>query len=371
MLQKSEKIKIIFTGRYNSGEILSGPEKVAKRIFSEFQDKTDTVFIDYFFDGSQYSIYQKLFGKENIITSQNKQIVRLGLFQIILFTIKFKPQIIHVLTFERFTLIFCMLKFILRYKISYTINGVVSFENNNFRKNIPVALKIKDKITEYCLMKFSDRLFFLSEQSFEIAKKYFSISNRKIIITANGVDEVFHQVAIERQYKAKPKLNVVLIADLKRSEKGLDFFLRAVQPIKNNFIFSIIGEGVINDDQIRYFSKMPTDEFAKFLLTQDIFISVSNYDTFSITAIETMAASVIPILTKETGVSRIIINDENGFIYSYGDDESLRNHLLELKNNFQLRKMLSQNCAMIYDQFRWKDICKQYLKTFQSILCEK
>ncbi|MBK7378618.1 MAG: glycosyltransferase family 4 protein [Ignavibacteriales bacterium] len=367
---ESEEIKIIFAGRYNSGEILSGPEKVAKRIFTCLYDKTDSVFIEYFFDGSKYSIWKKLFGKEIIIDSQNNRVFRLGITQILLFTIKFKPKIVHILSFERFTLTFFMLKFILRYKISYTINGIVAFENSKFRRNTIPILKIKDKIAEWCLIKFSNKLFFLSEQSVNIARKYYNFVNVKIILITNGVDKIFNQVFIERQYEEKSKLNVVLVADLTRVEKGLDFFLKAIQPVQNDFIFSIIGENLNSYDQIKYYPKMPTDKFAKFLLNQDIFISSSIYDPFPIATIEAMAAGVILILTDENGVSRFIVNGENGFVYSYGDDEALRNYLLELKMNSHLRKKLSQNAATIYNQFRWEDISKEYLEKFYRMISE-
>lgn len=365
---KSKKLKIIFVGRYNSGEVLTGPEKVAKRIYSELQDETDSVFIEYFFDGSKYSIWQKLFGKEKTIGSQNQRIFRIGIVSMFFFAVRFRPYLVHIFSFERFSVIFIMLKIFLRYKISYTINGTVAFENSNFQKNISLGLSIKDRIAEWFLMKFSDKLFFLSEHSINITRKYYNVVNEKLILITNGVDKIFNQVFINREYKEKSILNVLLVADLTRAEKGLDFFLKAIQPIKNDFVFNIIGENLITGDQIKYNSKMPTDEFAKFLLNQDIFISSSFFDTFPITSLEAMAAGVIPILTKETGVSRFIVNGENGFVYSYGDDDSLRKYLIKLKNDSQLRHKLMQNAAKIFNKFQWEDISKKYLEIFYRML---
>lgn len=368
MNSESEKIKIIFAGKYNPNEILSGPEKVAKRIFTCLSNQTDSVFIEYFFDGSKYSTWQKLFGREKVIDDKIHQIIRLGIFQILFYAFKFKPKIVHISSFERFTITFFLLKFILRFKVSYTINGVVAFENSKFRKSITASLKIKDKVAEWCLIKFSNKLFFLSEQSINIARKYYKVVDEKIIHTTNGVDEIFNQVFIERQYKEKSKLNVVLVADSKRVEKGLDFFLKAIQPIHNDFIFNIIGENLNSADQIKYYPKMPTAEFAKFLLNQDIYVSSSYFDTFPVTTLEVMAAGVVPIVTSETGVSRYIVNGENGFVYSYGDDASLRKYLLKLKEDFQLGKKLSQKAAAIYNQFRWDEISKNYLEIFYRML---
>lgn len=368
MNSESEKIKIIFAGRYNSSEILTGPEKVAKRIYTCLSDQTNSIFIEYFFDGSKYSTWQKLFGREREIYNQNNQIFRLGFFQILFFTIQFKPKIVHILSFERFTITFFLLKFILRFKVSYTIHGVVAFENSNFRRSTNSYLQFKDKFAEWCLIKFSNKLFFLSEQSINIARKFYNVKDEKIVLTSNGIDEIFNQVFIERQYEEKSKLNVVLVAYSNRIEKGLDFFLKAIQPIQNDFIFNIIGDNYTADDQIKYYPKMSTAEFAEFLLSQDIFISSSYFDTFPISTLEAMAAGVIPIVTAETGVSRFIVSGENGFVYSYGDDASLRKHLLKLKEDFLLGKKLSQKAAATYNQFRWHIISKNYLEIFYRML---
>ena len=159
----------------------------------------------------------------------------------------------------------------------------------------------------------------------------------------------------------------MLVADSTRVEKGLDFFLKAIQPIQNYFTFNVIGDILIANGQINFYPKMPTDNFAEFLLNQDILISTSFFDTFPISALEAMAAGVIPILTKETGVSRFIINGENGYVYSYGDDEALRKYLLELNNDSRLRYKLSQNAATIFNKFRWEEISKKCLEKFYEM----
>lgn len=368
---ESEKIKIIFAGRYNSNEILSGPQKVAKRIFTGLYGKTNSVFIEYFFDGEEYSIWKKLFGKEIITDFQNSKIFRLGIFQTLLCIIKFKPKIVHIFSFERFVTIIFLLKFIFRLKVSYTVNGIVAFEDSTFQKKIGKALLIKDRMVEWLILKYSDKLFFLSKESVTLAKKYYTVAESKVILTSNGIDKIFNQTFIEKQYKDKNKLNVVIVADPIRKEKGLDFFFNAIQSIKLDFNFNIIGEKTITFDKINYYSKMPTNKFAKFLLNQDIFISSSFFDTFSITTLEAMAAGVIPIVTKETGVSRFIVQGENGFVYSYGDVETLLSYLLKIKDDFNLRQRLSKNAAMIYKKFLWEDIYNNYLEIFYKMLHEK
>ena len=172
--------------------------------------------------------------------------------------------------------------------------------------------------------------------------------------------------------KQKTKLDIVLVGDYKRKEKGIDFFIEAIESIKTKFVISIIGN---NDskkiDGINFVSKMDTVEFAKYLLNQDIFISSSPFDTFPISVIEAMASGLIPIVTQETGVSSFITNKVNGFIVKYGDSNVLKNLLIYLKDEPEMIKKLSTNAAKIFDELSWDKVFDIYLKNFTLLLNEK
>ena len=87
-------MNVVYIGRYNDTEILSGPEKAAKRIFNEHIKHCEGTFIQYFFDGRKYGIIKKLFGKD-FKELNNSKVYTLGLFRIVPTLIKLKPRIIH------------------------------------------------------------------------------------------------------------------------------------------------------------------------------------------------------------------------------------------------------------------------------------
>ena len=93
-------MNVVYIGRYNDTEILSGPEKAAKRIFHEQIKHCEGTFIQYFFDGRQYGLIKKLFGKD-VKDVHNSKVYTLGLFRIVPLLIKLKPQIIHYISYER------------------------------------------------------------------------------------------------------------------------------------------------------------------------------------------------------------------------------------------------------------------------------
>ena len=367
-----DKLKIIFAGDYNPDEILTGPEKVAKRVFANLNLQTESAFVEYFTDGTKYSVWQKLFGKEEIQVTDNAKVLRLGLFRTILFVFQFKPKIVHIISYQRFSVIFFLLKYFLQFKISYTVHGIIVHENQNFRKNTKKSLALKDKVAERIIFKFSDRLFFLSEQSKQMAESYYKFSRTKIAFISNGIDEIFHKKFLNRNYVRKEKLNVLVIADFFRPEKGLEFFMEAIAPIQSQFNFTVIGTGIETTSvQINFISKMSTNEFAALLKEQDIFISTSSFDTFPLVTIEAMAAGVLPVISITTGVSKYIINGENGFIFTYGNIDELRSILLKINNQPELVFQLATNASRIYDKLNWKLVSNKYLGEFNELINER
>ena len=50
-------MKIVYLGRYNESEILTGPEKVAKRIFHNIIEMIPySVFNEYYFDNTTFEL---------------------------------------------------------------------------------------------------------------------------------------------------------------------------------------------------------------------------------------------------------------------------------------------------------------------------
>ena len=132
----NEKADVVFIGRYIKGEILSGPEKTAKRIFDEHTKQNKSCFIQYFFDGRKYGFVKKLFGKEKETEANNSGVFTLGLISAFTALFRLKPKIIHIITFERFAVIAFLYRFFRKTKIIYNSHGIVAYENTGDRKSV-------------------------------------------------------------------------------------------------------------------------------------------------------------------------------------------------------------------------------------------
>ncbi len=364
-------MRILFIGRYNESEELRGPEKVARRIADEMVTLGCQVyFYEYFFSGELYGYWTKLFGMQNIQNSAGVRLKRLGVAPFIFFMLRHQYDVIHIITFERFAVLALFLKPFFRAPIVYTTHGIVEHQHANFGLNVKRSLKIKDHISEYLFYKLSDVLFFLSDQSVSIASKYYRIPKEKVVIVANGIDGIFFEMN-KRKERGRSDVAIVFVGDPKRREKGFDFFLRALERCTRQTKAFVICENLpfvpvptVKGLDIHYMRKMETQKYVEFLADKDIYVSASSYDPFSIAAVEAMSAGLVPIVTRETGMSRYVENGVNGFVIGFGDIQQFKKVLDLLIANGRLRKKLSSNARSAVSMLSWRSIAEEYLRWY-------
>lgn len=364
-------MKILFLGRYNESGLLTGPEKVAKRIFNKCSCDFETVFITYFFDGNKYSLFTKLFGKEVIREPGNRKIYRLGIFRIMSYILKFSPDIIHIINFERFAKISYFHQRFPGTKIYYNVHGIAAFENE-VSPNASDKLKKKDLSSEMRYFRDSDRLIFLSERSVNTAQKYFQFDRSKAVIIPNGIDIIFHQIGKKKvSSNNKGIMKLVFAGDADKKEKGFEFLLNSLEQIHFPLEVFVVGnnykvkEDKRNNISFKFIEKINTEEFAKFLSDKDIFVSASSYEQFSLTSVEAMAAGLVTIVTEETGMSAYVNNGINGYTVKYGDKERLINLLNILNSDRAISKQISEEGKKIYSILSWEMVYRNYKKLYE------
>ena len=358
-------MKVLFAGKYNESENLNGPEKAAKRIFYQYSMDDNSVFAEYFFDGRKHSFFKKLFGFEKVRKVNDSEVLRFGMLSLLTFLIRTKPEIIHIITYERFAVVCFIYKLFSKVKIFYNVHGVISIENIKL-KQTHVFYAFKDNVIENIFMKNSDRLIFLSERSVELYKEIVDFDSDKIEFIPNGIDEVFFISGCKRKVNSENNLNIVFAGDEVRKEKGLEFLLNAVSKLNFDLNLYLIGnysrtfENYSGNIKIKVTERMDTNDFSKFLEDKDVFVSASSYEQFSITAVEAMASGLAPIVTLETGMSSYIKNEENGITLNFGDEELLAKIIERLNFERNLLITLSENARSIYGKLSWGKVFESY-----------
>lgn len=364
---------IIFLGRYCRDDIMTGPEKVARRIFDIYAKENKSVFIEYFFDGKKYGIFKKLFGKEIMESADGSCILRLGVFPLLAFLVKNKPKIIHIITFERFAVAAFICRFFFNVKIIYSLHGLIVHENKLFT-GVKGYSGFKDKLAEKIFIKYSDILLLLSNRFKLLLDSYYKINNSKVRFVKNGIDKEFNEAG-SKKYFNENILKIVFIADKGRKEKGFLFLKESLEKIKMEIELHIVDKEIRKND-IRFdnklikvfcYDKMNPAALAEFLIDKDVFISASSYEPFGITTVECMAAGAIPVLTRETGASEIIEDGVNGYLFDFNDGAKLEEILLILKEDIELRKTVSKEAVKIYNTLNWESVNNDYTKIYKSL----
>jgi glycosyltransferase involved in cell wall biosynthesis len=134
----------------------------------------------------------------------------------------------------------------------------------------------------------------------------------------------------------------------------------------------IIGDkdyfGDINTFGIYKFNMMNSTELADLYKNKDIFLSLNAYDTFSISTAEAMASGLIPVITKQTGMSSFVFDDVNGYVVEYDNTDDLKLCIDKLlKKNSLDKEIIRNNTKAIYYKLNWQKVFEIYELLYESI----
>lgn len=358
-------MRIVLLGKYNTSDYLSGPEKVAKNVFKKLQKENSEIsFVEYFFDGTKYSLFHKLFGNE-IVRDGELIIYRKGLVSLFFYLIFTQPDIIHCITFERFQFVAVIYRYFSSVKLVYNVHGIVAYENQLHELKRNAFYNWKDRIFEKFIYRKADTLIFLSKRTIKKAKEYYMLDESKVVLFPNGVGEsVIYQNKLNG--KNDDELKIVFVGDITRPEKGIEFLFDILEKVNCFLKLFVIGNynsksAVKNKNvTVEYVLRMKSDDFLIFLCDKNIFISTSFYESFPIAALEAMAFGLVPILTAETGLTEYITHGENGFVHNYDDTEQFVKTIEQLDNDRELLMRVSKASQELALQLSWAKIIEQY-----------
>ena len=360
-------MEIVYLGRYNPTETLTGPEKVARRLFQHTYEKNkNVIFIDYFFKGKESNIYKRLLGKK--ILQSNPLIIKLGNLRIFFFLVFNQPAIIHIVTLERFIIPVYLYKFLLKGRILTTIHGILKYEislNTKHKKSF-----FKDKLLESLALRYSNKLIFVSANLKEFSNKYYKTDSKKNEIIPNGIDKIFVN-SKEIQFSDRLKIVLYLNSIHGQYDAGILELLTNYQKIINvPCRIYLLGDFKIEDKtlEVNIFEKigvLDTGKLRNFLEDKQIVLKPSHYEPFSIFTAECMAMGLIPIISQNVGIRDYIKNRVNGFTYeNTAEIRQILYYLYSDKDNFQ---KISLNAKKIINKLNWEKVAEAYYNIYKKL----
>lgn len=228
-----------------------------------------------------------------------------------------------------------------------------------------------------------DRYIVLTKFTEEFLLKM-NIDKNKISIKPNFVSETqFHNVAAPfsndfNKYKSNSFVFVGRIS----SEKGIEFLLKNFSEInQKNINLIIIGDGPLKsnlenrfkaDTRIQWLGKLEKKEILDIVSNCVALILPSNfYETFGMTIIEAFSVGTPVIATNHGSLPYVVENHNDGLLFEFSNGKDLKEKIILLSENKQLRKNLSKNAINNFkkkysEEVNYMELLKIYEQTINE-----
>ncbi len=243
-----------------------------------------------------------------------------------------------------------------------------------------VASKLSQKYqVPYVLTIRNEEKYFQKKSTKNIAKKICN-NAKKIIssssVTANNMNRLVakdiniipHSIEEREIVDRTSSNNIPVITCVSNfiKRKNINILIKALSQIpKEKYIFQLIGDGDEKESLLElanrlninynYIGRISHESVLKMLKNSDIFVLVSDNETFGRVYIEAMAKANAIIALKGTGIFNMIEDNREAIFIDKPDVEQLKSALLTILDDAQLMESLKINAVnTIRKRFTWE-----------------
>ena len=157
-------------------------------------------------------------------------------------------------------------------------------------------------------------------------------------------------------------------------EKGAGFKLRIVggefDLSKAHLREKINGLGL--QEEVELLGELNEKALAKAYATSSAFASASKYEGFGISALEAMAAGLVPVLNDIPAFRRLVDNGKNGFITDFGNRAKAAEATLQAMRLSSAKKArMVGRARALAQRFSWKESIGKFEKLYKGCLVQK
>jgi glycosyltransferase involved in cell wall biosynthesis len=188
--------------------------------------------------------------------------------------------------------------------------------------------------------------------------KIIGIKN-KIFVIQSGIPVIPHNIREERQN------NLIAYVGRVKKYKSIDHFVKAVAKLKKrkNVEAVIVGDGDARNDLIHLSQNMNVDiQFTGFVTEEEkyrmyhrarVVVQPSIKEGWGLTAIEAQSCGTPVVCANSPGLREVIQDGKTGFLYDYGDINSLVQKILVLLDNEKRWRQFSSSARVWASEFSW------------------
>ena len=190
---------------------------------------------------------------------------------------------------------------------------------------------------------------------------------------------------IRTQFGFHESDTVLLFVGMNFELKGLDQLLSAMAKIKTTHYETrlkllVVGKGNVNRYQRMAqgagiggdvsFAGVIKEKMEETYLSADIYVMLSAFDTFGMTVLEAMAASLPVIISHNVGAKDLIREGINGFIVDREDIDAISRRILLLRDK-EKRAAMGLHAHKVAQNHNWDIMANKVLELYKNILSRK
>jgi UDP-glucose:(heptosyl)LPS alpha-1,3-glucosyltransferase len=219
-------------------------------------------------------------------------------------------------------------------------------------------------------------------QEFPIDPKKVQVIHPGVAVGTFTPDNHRTRSHMRRLYGIDETDTVVLFVGMNFEVKGLDILMSAVSMAKSMNPASaikllVVGKGNLKryealshklglkDDVI--FAGVFKDSIESIYMASDIFSMLSKFDTFGLTVLEAMAASLPVIISNNVGAKDLVEEGVNGFTVEREDIPAIASRITLLLNR-EARESLSRAARTTAMQHTWETMADKVTQVYESLL---
>lgn len=198
----------------------------------------------------------------------------------------------------------------------------------------------------------------------------FKIPEEKMKYIPNAVDTDLFK-------PANRKLNYCLFVGNLTWRKGVHILLYALKKLNDEVKCVIVGEGPEKQNLIKLAEKLklkntiftgaiPLEKLVEIYSKAGFFILPSISEAFGLAALEAMASGCPCITSSNTGISKIVREEYNGYIFKQGDIDELAWKIWRLWINMKDRERMSINARKTAEKYSWRETAKKIIEIYRK-----
>ncbi len=207
-------------------------------------------------------------------------------------------------------------------------------------------------------------------------KRMLTLKKVPFICYSGIPDAYFHNRIYQAIEFGKKIPNSYLYVGRLIKRKNVDVTITALKAIYSDkkFIFNVIGEGgekknlkLLTSDLelnnlVRFLGYKQREDVINLMSQTEIFIMISDNETFGLVYLEAMSRGCIVIASKNSGIDGIIKDQYNGFLCEQGNLEELQS-ILKFINKMSLKEkeVLSLNAKNTASKYKDSKVAQIYL----------